>query len=113
MRMIWLAAALALAGCSASGGFVGSPHGMCGSIQYDDLTADACPTIVPEGGKEMGYRKNAAGDIENMYSTYSDGSVRATGPAADILAEAVRFEKRMLFCAVAPDAQDCGGAPLE
>ncbi len=109
MRMLSFIVALALTGCT--GGRLGnleSIHGYCGTLSYKEAKVVGCPTIDGDG-EPMGYRKRVDGSIENMFSTYTDGSISGTGNAADILAEAARFEKLMLLCAVAPGAELCNG----
>jgi hypothetical protein len=104
---------LLIAGCALTegGAFLVSPHGYCGSGTIKGERFTACPTI-DGSGEPMGSRvRSPAGDVihEEMYSTLVDGDVSATGAAANKLAEAVRLEKKMLFCAVAPNAKECIG----
>ncbi len=89
-----------IAGCSADGGFVGSPHGMAGTVNTVWADVNGVPTIVPEGGRPMGYRN---GLEEDIYTTYSDGfGTIATGRAAYVLGLA-------RLCLIAPDSDPCGG----
>ncbi len=106
MKMVFVAGVctLALAGCSGalggmSGDFVGSPHGYSGSLVTPRGTrVIATPTI--DGNLDaMGSRKMSPdGTIleTDMYSTFSNGVLSATGPAAIIAA-----------CAFAPMAPQC------
>lgn len=104
MRAALLLAALTLtlAGCS---GFTGSPHGYAGSADSPWVDMSAIPTIVPDGGSPMGYRLGADGSEEDMYTSYDDGVIKATGRAAYALGLA-------RLCGVAPRAPACG-APIE
>lgn len=100
MRMIWLGV-LALAGCSAAGDFVGSPHGYIGDIKTPiGLDIEGVPTIVPDGTSPMGYRKTDA-TIEDAYSMIKTPQITATGPAAIITA-----------CAFTPEPGDCVSVAL-
>ncbi len=102
MRTILMlgAAALALAGCAADGGFVGTPHGMSGTVNTIWADVNGVPTIVPDGARPMGYRN---GVEEDIYTTYSDGfGTIATGRAAYVLGLA-------RLCAQAPNIDLCGG----
>ena len=98
MRMIlWSAVALALASC---GDFVGSPHGMSGTVNTPWVDVNGVPTIVPDGGSAMGYRN---GEVEDIYTTYSDGfGTIATGRAAYVLGLA-------RLCLMAPNTPLCAG----
>ncbi len=99
-----------LAGCSFGGSeFVGSVHGYCGTASNDDGKLVGCPTIDGDG-KPMGSRTRLPDGtviLEEMYSTYTDGNVSATGNAANKLAEAEWFEKLGFLCAIAKDAGPC------
>ncbi len=100
---LWLALSgvLIIAGCSAGGGFVGSPHGMSGTINTIWADVNGVPTIVPDDARPMGFRD---GDQEDIYTTYSDGfGTIATGRAAYVLALA-------RLCATAPNIGLCSGA---
>ena len=95
----WIPIALALAGCSADGGFVGSPHAYQGSFgSFWGVDVDGVPTVVPDGAEPMGYRGDGEEDI---YTTYDDGTVKATGRAAWALGLA-------RLCGVAPRSEYCG-----
>ena len=105
MRLLLLlcAAALVLAGCTADGGFAGSPHGMSGTVNTIWADVNGVPTIVPEGSSPMGYRNGMEQDI---YTTYSDGfGTIATGRAAYALGLA-------RLCATAPQSGLCSADPL-
>lgn len=108
-----IAAAFTLSACTLpSGAKLSSEHGYCVKGQFADGRFDgtACPTIVPDGFSAMGSRVTLPdGTVEQkMFSTIvnADGS-SASGNAADIVAETSRFEKLMLLCAVAPNAEPC------
>ena len=110
-QIIAPALALVLGACSAAGGFVGSKHGYCGSLSIKNTKMVGCPTI-DENGDPMGSRvRQPDGTVlsEDMYSTYTDGNVSATGPAALMMAEAKMLEKKALLCAISPEA--CGADP--
>ena len=92
---------LALAGCSADGGFTGSPHAVQGKVSTPLVDMDIVPTVVPDGGKPMGYRGDG---VEDIYTTYDDGTVSATGRAAWALSLA-------RLCATAPRSPYCGSPP--
>ena len=116
MRFILIAAArtFLMAGCALlpGGDFaLESKHGYCGSATIKNTKVSGCPTI-DGNGKPMGSRTHRPdGSVlsEDMFSTYTDGSVIATGPAALALAEAKRLEKKALLCAISPEA--CGREP--
>ncbi len=96
------AAALGLASCAADGGFVGTPHGMSGTVNTIWADVNGVPTIVPDGGRPMGYR-NGNGLEEDIYTTYSDGfGTIATGRAAYALGLA-------RLCLLAPKVKFCNG----
>ncbi len=97
------AAALALAGCA---GYEGPSRGIVGSIDTPWIDFNGVSTTARTDETPMGYRKNN-GSIEEMYGTWTDGQRRATGIPAHLEAEASRFEKLMLLCAVAPNAPPC------
>ena len=98
---ITIALALGLTGCSADGGFVGSPHAVQGTVSTGWLDMDIVPTVVPDGASPMGYRSDGE---EDMYTTYDDGTVKGTGRAAWALALA-------RLCATAPRSAYCGPPP--
>ena len=97
MKTIILAATLLLAGCA--GGIGGDAYQGAFNSPFVDIRA--VPTVAPEGMEPMGYR---AGDEQDIYTTFSDGTVRATGRAAWAMALA-------RLCAVAPNSELCG-APV-
>ncbi len=97
MKRIILCAAFVLAGC-AGDRFVGSPHAYQGEINSPWANVHALPTVVPDGAAPMGYRSGAEEDI---YTTFYDGTVRATGRAAWAMGLA-------RLCAVAPSSAYCG-----
>ena len=104
MKYLFILAAFVLAGCSADSGFVGSPHGMTGTVNTIWADVNGVPTIVPDGASPMGYRNEFEEDI---YTTYSDGmGTIATGRAAWALGLA-------RLCMVAPNARVCTGAASE
>jgi hypothetical protein len=107
--MILLGAlAFVLAGCTGlDGKFVGSPHGYAGSGTINGERFIATPTIDgnldPMGSRTM----SPDGTVirEDMYSTYTDGVLSATGPAAWITA-------LWRLCSVAPGSPLCTGDAL-
>ncbi len=104
------AAALAfvLAGCT---GYTGPKRGIAGTVTGPFGVGFAgVNTTVRDDEKAMGYRRSAKGAIEEMYATWTDGDKNATGMAAHFEAMASLFEKWTLLCAVAKDAEPCGGA---
>ncbi len=107
MRMILMlgaaALALVLAGCV---GYEGPSRGVVGVIDAPWINFNGISTTSQTGESPMGYRKNN-GSIEEMYGTWTDGQRRATGIPAHLMAEAYRFEKLMLLCAVSK-APECG-----
>ncbi len=106
MRKILMLCAAALAGCSAAGGYAGPSRGIVGTIDTPWIDFNGVSTTSRTGEKPMGYRKSD-GSIEEMYGTWTDGQRRATGIPAHLMAEAYRFEKLMLLCAVSK-APECG-----
>ncbi len=99
MKKLILCAAFVLSGC-AGDQFVGSPHAYQGDMNGVWYSIRALPTVVPDGAAPMGYRNGAEEDI---YTTFYDGTVRATGRAAWAMALA-------RLCAVAPTSRYCGPA---
>ena len=94
-------AVLLLAGC---GGFTGSPHGYIFDADLPwGFSATGVPTVVLEGTLPMGYRSGPDG-IEDVYTTYDDGVIRATGRAAWVVALA-------RLCNSAPRSAPCGSGP--
>ncbi len=97
-RYIWpIIIAFTLAGCA--GGIGGDAYQ--GAFNSPLVDIRAVPTVAPEGMDPMGYRD---GDEQDIYTTFSDGTVRATGRAAWAMALA-------RLCAVAPNSELCG-APV-
>ena len=105
MRMLLGGVALLLlVGCTAAGG-LSSEHAYQGEVEnFFGATVRGTPTIVPEGSTPMGYRGSPDGAQEDMYSTYDDGVIKATGRAAWYIALS-------RLCTVAPDASSCTSAP--
>ena len=83
-RIIIVATCIVLAGCSPD--FVGSVHGYSGSGTIRGERFIATPTIVPDGASPMGRRTSPDGSEEDMFSTYTNGILSATGEAAIIAA---------------------------
>ena len=106
MRLILMLGALALAlgGCA---GYTGPSRGVVGSITAPWVDFNGISTTSRADEKPMGYRKENDGAVEEMYGTWTDGQRRATGIPAHLMAEASRFEKLMLLCAVVPNAPPC------
>ena len=97
-----LIAVLLLAGC---GNFTGSPHGYIFDADLPwGFDATGVPTVTLEGTRPMGYRSSADGSIEDVYTTYDDSVIRATGRAAWIVALA-------RLCGVVPRSAYCGSTP--
>ncbi len=108
----WVALIIFLAGCTLpGGGKLSSEHGYGGSIKIDDFEADAFPTILPTGTEQLGYKKTETEEM-NMFSTFSNDDVRATGPTADLWVEVERIKALTILCLAAPAAKECGRAPL-
>ncbi len=96
--------AVALAGCT---GYTGPSRGVVGVVKMPmGFGFEGVSTTATNDETPMGYRKGD-GTVEEMYGTYTDGQRRATGIPAHIMAEAYRFEKWALLCAVAPKAPVC------
>ena len=105
-RLFMVAAVLIVAGCSGDGDFIGSPHAYQGKVgSFWGVDIDGVPTVVPDGASPMGYRMSLEGE-EDIYTTYDDGTLKATGRAAYALALA-------RLCAVAPGAEVCGMTALQ
>ena len=81
------AAALALAGCTSAGDFVGVVHGYIGEIDTPiGLTIDGIPTILPDGTSQLGYERAPDGRVRDAFSTLKTRELSATGLTANILA---------------------------
>ncbi len=95
-------AVVMVAGCA---GYQGPSRGVVGEFDWKGFSGVSTTALSNE--TPMGYREGADGSREEMYGTYTDGQRRATGIPAHIMAEAYRFEKWALLCAVAPKAPVC------
>ena len=106
--------ALVLAGCDSTGAIVGSPHGYCvqGQVGVDKFSGVGCPTITRDGETPMGSRVHPDGLEEDMYSTFSDGTLTATGRAAVELAKMKRLEQKVLICGDVVFNQNTGRVDL-
>ncbi len=101
--LILIAAAIVLAGCA---GYTGPSRGVVGVIDTPFIDFNGVSTTARTDETPMGYRKSID-STEEMYGTWTDGQKRATGMPAHYEAEASRFEKLMLLCAVAPRSPPC------
>ena len=104
LTLMLVAAALVLAGCV---GYEGPSRGIVGSFDTPWIDLNVVSTTSRTGESPMGYRKENDGAVEEMYGTWTDGQRRATGIPAHLMAEAYRFEKLMMLCAVS-NAPECG-----
>ncbi len=88
MKLILLGAlALAVAGCSSAGDFVGSVHGYIGEIDTPfGLNVDGIPTILPDGTSQLGYERAPDGRVKDAFSTLKTRELNATGLTANIIA---------------------------
>ncbi len=107
MRTILMlgAAAFILAGCA---GYEGPSRGLTGSVDTPWVDFNGVSTTSRSDETPMGYRKGGAEPVEEMYGTWTDGQMSATGIPAHRMAEAYRFEKLTMLCAVSK-APECGG----
>ena len=101
--ILMLVAALALGGCAFADGsdFTGSPHGYSGSLTTPRGTRIIATPTIDGNLNAMGSRKMSPdGTVleSDMYSTFTNGTLTATGPAAIIAA-----------CAFAPNVPMCAG----
>jgi len=105
MKWISIVAALALlTGCV---GYQGPSRGVVGDVNWRGFSGIS--TTARTGETPMGYREGADGSRQEMYGTFTDGPKRSTGIPAHIMAEAYLYEKKMMFCALAKNAEECGG----
>ena len=106
MRLILMLGVIAFtfAGCA---GYTGPSRGVVGTIDTPWVDFNGVSTTARDDESPMGYRKGNDGSVEEMFGTWTDGQKRATGIPAHLMAEAYRFEKLMLLCAVAK-APECG-----
>ncbi len=103
--ILMTAAALALAGCSAEGGFAGSPHAMGGVIDTPFGGVLGVPNAMSSGDQMLSSTIDPDGTREDMRSAYiikPDGTIIVTGPYVEYMALA-------RLCLIAPNADVCGG----
>ena len=101
---IALAFVLTLAGCE---GYTGPSRGFQGDVDIGitGVTIQGISTTSEDGESPMGYRDGSG--AEDMYSTFDGPDGKATGKAAQWLAEAVYLEKLALICAVVSSSSLC------
>ncbi len=116
MRIILLgAAALALAGCAADGGYVGPKTAPFFEADTLLFTGRGMPTAVPKGSTAAGFRD---GQVQDIYSWMRGENVEGTGWPARILAlgelsiDAQRLIALLYLCEAAPDSPPCTGDAL-
>ena len=104
--LIALVVTLTLAGCVGEG-YSGPSRALQGNLDLSlgGANLDGVHTTARDGEKPMGYRDGEGG--EDMYSTFDGPSGKATGKAAEWLAEAVYLEKLALVCAVFSGSSMC------
>ncbi len=108
MRYLLLAAALALTGCAADGGFVGSPSKVGGVITSPFVDIVGMPNAMPSDMQVITSHVRADGSREDTRSVYiikPDGTVIVTGPWVEYMAKA-------RLCLIAPNAIECGGGAV-
>jgi len=96
MKWLLIIGALAIAGCTSGIGNTG----LQGTLNTPWADLQGVPTLAPDGMAPMGYRLGIDGE-EDMYTTFSNGAITATGRAAYAMALSY-------LCAVAPLSPLCG-----
>ncbi len=105
--IIALALVVAVGGCGATGGFVGSPHAMGGVLSTPFGDAIGVPNAMPSGDQVLSSYVHPDGSREDMRSAYiikPDGTMIVTGPWVEYMALSQ-------LCMRAPNARACGGPP--
>ena len=99
-----IAFVLTLAGC---GDYNGPSRGFQGNVDIGmaNVTMQGINTTFNLEESPMGYRDGSG--AEDMYSTFDGPDGKATGKAAEWLAEAVYLEKLALICAVVSSSSLC------
>ncbi len=104
-RWVLIILALALAGCTAEGGFSGSPHAMGGVLSTPLGDAIGVPNAMPSDQMPLSSFIRPDGSREDMRSAYiikPDGTMIVTGPWVEYMALSQ-------LCMRAPNALACGG----
>ncbi len=117
MRMILMlgALALALAGCTANGGYIGPQTAPFFEADTLWFSGRGMPTAVPKDSTAAGFRD---GKIEDIYSWMKGKNVEGTGWPARILAlselsiDAQKIIAYLYLCEAAPNSEPCNAAAL-
>ncbi len=109
------AAVLALAGCSADGGYVGPQTAPFFEADTLWFSGRGMPTAVPEGSTAAGYREED-GKISDIYSWIKTDRYEALGrpswmlPLSELSIDAQRIIALLYLCSEVPNSEPCNAA---